>query len=69
MLTESYSPIEIVMQYYGDGKREGAHLPFNFQLLEQINNDSSAFDYKAAIHSWLGNMPKGRTPNWVVSFL
>lgn len=65
-MTESYSPIEIVMKYYGNSTTEGANMPFNFQLLEQLNNGSSANDYKSAIDYWLKNMPIGRTANWVV---
>ncbi|KAG4069066.1 hypothetical protein HA402_008377 [Bradysia odoriphaga] len=66
MLTESYSPIDIVMKYYGDGKREGSHIPFNFLLIEQINNNSNANDYKSTIDYWMKNMPPNRTPNWVI---
>lgn len=66
MLTESYSPIDIVMKYYGDGKREGSHIPFNFLFIEQINNNSNANDYKTLIDSWMNSMPANRIPNWVV---
>lgn len=70
MLTESYSPIETVIKYYGDGNsREGAQLPFNFQLILQLNNNSNANDFKNAIDYWLNNMPAGRTANWVVIIL
>lgn len=67
MLTESYSSIDIVMKYYGDGRREGSHIPFNFFFIEQINNNSNANDYKRTIDYWMSNMPLNRVPNWVVS--
>lgn len=67
MMTESYSSIDIVMKYYGDGKREGSHIPFNFLFIEQINNNSNANDYKNVIDYWMNNMPANRIPNWVVS--
>lgn len=67
MLTESYSPIDIVMKYYGDGQREGSHIPFNFLFIEQLNNNSNANDYEATIYNWMSNMPTNRIPNWVVS--
>lgn len=66
MLTESYSSIDVVMKYYGDGKREGSHIPFNFLLIEQISNNSNANDYKTTIDYWMSNMPPNRIPNWVV---
>lgn len=67
MLTESYSPIDIVMKYYGDGQREGSHIPFNFLFIEQLSNNSNANDYKTTIDYWMNNMPTNRIPNWVVS--
>lgn len=67
MLTESYSSIDVVMKYYGDGSREGSHIPFNFFFIEQINNNSNANDYKTTIDYWMNNMPANRIPNWVVS--
>lgn len=67
IMTEAYSPINVVMQYYGDGKRNGSHIPFNFKLLELLSNSSSAFDYQQIIGIWMNNMPAGRSANWVVN--
>jgi alpha-glucosidase len=68
MMTESYEPTDLIMLYYGDGQRKGAHIPFNFQLLTGVNNDSTAGDYKRIVEEWLTNMPAGSSPNWVVSW-
>lgn len=67
LLAETYSPIDIVMQYYGNATAEGAQLPFNFLLISEISNKSTAGDYAASIQKWLQHMPPGRTANWVVS--
>jgi len=68
LLAETYSPIDIVMQYYGNATAEGAQLPFNFLLISEISNSSMAQNYAQSIQKWLQHMPKGRTANWVVSF-
>lgn len=66
LLAETYSPIDIVMQYYGNATAEGAQLPFNFLLITEISNTSNANDYARTIQKWLQHMPQGRTANWVV---
>ncbi|EDW60854.1 maltase A3 [Drosophila virilis] len=66
LLAETYSPIDIVMQYYGNATAEGAQLPFNFLLITEISNKSNAVDYAQTIQKWLQHMPQGRTANWVL---
>lgn len=68
LMSESYSPIETVQRYYTNGQgREGAHLPFNFELMKQLNGDFKAKNVVDAINSWLDTMPDGHFTNWVVS--
>jgi alpha-glucosidase len=67
IMTETYSPIDIVMQYYGNQTAKGAHMPFNFQLIINIKNDSTAEDYKSVADSWMSKMPSNGRANWVVS--
>lgn len=69
LMAESYSPVEVVMEYYGDGLVNGSHIPFNFLMLQWLNDKSNAYDYDNAINTWLKNMPEGKTANWVVSLL
>ncbi|CAD7089388.1 unnamed protein product [Hermetia illucens] len=66
ILTEIYSPIDIIMQYYGNGTYNGAHIPFNFNFITKVNKDSKAPDYAAVISLWMDNMPKRYTANWVI---
>lgn len=65
-LAETYSPIDIIMKYYGNATAEGVQLPFNFLLISEITNASTAVDYEQTIEKWLDHMPPGRTANWVV---
>ncbi|KAH8390165.1 hypothetical protein KR200_008418, partial [Drosophila serrata] len=67
LLIETYSPAWFTMQFYGNRSREGAHLPFNFNLITVMEEKGlSAANVKEAIDLWLNNMPAGRTPNWVL---
>uniref|UniRef100_A0A1L8DQS0 alpha-glucosidase n=1 Tax=Nyssomyia neivai TaxID=330878 RepID=A0A1L8DQS0_9DIPT len=66
MMAETDSEISILMQYYGDGVRNGSHIPFNFKMLLYLKNDSNAIAFQERIHLWLDNLPKGCVPNWVM---
>ncbi|KAH8316609.1 hypothetical protein KR067_011746 [Drosophila pandora] len=66
LMAETYSPIDIVMKYYGNGTAEGAQLPFNFLLISELSNSSNAHNYEDTVMKWLQNMPEGRTANWVL---
>lgn len=68
-MTESYSETLDVMKYYGDGNRNGAHFTFNFWFITQLNETSSAKDFKHIIDKWFAYMPVSGVPNWVVSYL
>ncbi|XP_017004721.1 maltase A3 [Drosophila takahashii] len=65
LLTEAYSPLEVLMQYYGNGTHLGSQIPFNFELLAKIGYSSDAYHYSELIHNWLDNMPEGQVANWV----
>lgn len=67
IMAETYSPIDIVMQYYGNATVEGAHMPFNFQIITKLTNASTAYDFKEVIDNWMDHLPTNKTSNWVVS--
>lgn len=67
ILTEAYADIKETMKYYGNGARKGSHMPFNFALIENVNEFSSAKDIKFYTDRWLTYMPVGMSANWVVS--
>ncbi|VVC30056.1 Glycoside hydrolase superfamily,Glycosyl hydrolase, family 13, catalytic domain [Cinara cedri] len=66
MIIESYTTLENTMRYYGNEKQIGVHLPFNFQLVTELNAQSNATKFSNTVNQWLDNMPKGKWPNWVI---
>ncbi|KAA2238362.1 alpha-amylase family glycosyl hydrolase [Salinarimonas soli] len=62
LIGEIYLPVERLVTYYGrDGG--GAHLPFNFQLLETAWNARAIADM---IREYEAALPPGGWPNWVL---
>lgn len=68
MMTESYSPPETIMRFYrsADGKKEGAHLPFNFEMIRVIKKESKAKDIVDMVNNWFKLLPEGEVTNWAV---
>lgn len=64
MMIEVYADIPAIMKYYD----YGASYPFNFEMISNLNNQSTAVDFKNVIDRWTSNLPEGATSNWVVSF-
>ena len=62
LIGEIYLPVPRLMDYYGPQLR-GAHLPFNFQLLQC---PWTAYDLAHAIDHYLRALPAGAWPNWVL---
>jgi alpha-glucosidase len=62
MVGEVYLPVERIMAYYG-ASGEGAHLPFNFQL---IGLPWQARDIAAAVQRYEALLPSFAWPNWVL---
>ncbi|XP_045513187.1 maltase 2-like [Pieris brassicae] len=66
MMTEVYASIKDVVRYFGDGDSEGAQMPFNFDLITDVDASSSAADIKRAVDKFLTYKPLDRDANWVV---
>ena len=62
MIGEIYLPIQKLVTYYG-AEGAGAHLPFNFQLI-QLPWDAKRIS--AAIDEYEGAIPPDGWPNWVL---
>lgn len=62
LIGEIYLPIHKLVRYYGH-ENEGAHLPFNFQLLQL---PWKAEEINIAINEYEGALPKNGWPNWVL---
>ena len=63
LIGEIYLPVERLVTYYGQNLM-GAHLPFNFQLL---NAAWTASSISALIARYEAALPEGGWPNWVLS--
>lgn len=66
MMTEAYTSLENLMKYYGDGKRNGSHIPFNFEVLMATKKDSTAKQLKIAAENYMNHIPAGLSANWVL---
>ena len=62
LIGEIYLPIRRLVTYYGPAE-DGAHLPFNFQL---ITLPWEARQIAAAISEYEGSLPLHAWPNWVL---
>jgi alpha-glucosidase len=62
LIGEIYLPLERLMQYYG-ADLQGAHLPFNFQLLSA---PWDAAHLTGLIAEYERMLPQGAWPNWVL---
>nr|XP_014094242.2 maltase A3-like [Bactrocera oleae] len=66
LMVETWSPIDIVMLYYGNETADGGQIPFNFQMISNLGMYSNAHHYSELINKWFQYMLPGRTPNWVI---
>jgi alpha-glucosidase len=62
LIGEIYLPLERLVAYYG-ANLDGAHLPFNFQLLQAAWN---ARGLASLIDQYEAALPGGGWPNWVL---
>ncbi|MGH8662777.1 MAG: alpha-amylase family glycosyl hydrolase, partial [Burkholderiales bacterium] len=62
LIGEIYLPLERLMQYYG-AELQGAHLPFNFQLLSA---PWDAAHLAGLLAEYERLLPEGAWPNWVL---
>jgi alpha-glucosidase len=62
LIGEIYLPVEKLTAYYGEGLN-GAHLPFNFSLIE---TPWRADAVPSLIDRYEGSLPPGAWPNWVL---
>jgi alpha-glucosidase len=62
LIGEIYLPIERLVAYYGTDL-SGAHLPFNFQLIQTAWN---AHEIRTLVNEYEQALPDGGWPNWVL---
>lgn len=66
LMIEAYTPLENIIKLYTDGVRPGAHIPFNFELLSNINRYSTGKNIRIIAENYMNYVPKGYEPNWVL---
>lgn len=68
LMTEAYSSLEIIVEYYGNATHNGSQVPFNFEVLTKLKKESTARDLKVIAEHYLNYIPsgKGYLPNWVL---
>ncbi|HEX2529715.1 MAG TPA: alpha-amylase family glycosyl hydrolase [Geminicoccus sp.] len=62
LIGEIYLPLERLVTYYGEDL-SGAHLPFNFQLIQTSWHAKAIADL---VNEYEGCLPPGGWPNWVL---
>jgi alpha-glucosidase len=63
LIGEIYLPVDRLVAYYGSATRRGAHLPFNFQLLDL---PWRADVIGRAVEAYEALLPRDAWPNWVL---
>lgn len=68
MMTEAYADIDLQIKWYGTKEVPGSHMPFNFALISNLNNESKAQDFQDAVQSWYSRVPTeiAAEANWVL---
>nr|CAD7263069.1 unnamed protein product [Timema shepardi] len=66
LITEAYADLENTFKYMGTEERPGAHLTFNFFMISQLSNTSTAQDFYSSITEWIDNVPQGKWSDWVL---
>lgn len=69
MMSESYAPLDVVMQFFGTPEKPGSNFPFNFMMINDLTAESNAATIVNSIKNWYDKMPVHGWANWVVSTL
>ena len=66
LMTEAYASVDDTIRFYENDQGPISHFPFNFGMIERLNDNSNAGDFKNVIDEWLQKMPTTATANWVL---
>lgn len=66
LMSEAYVNDTDYVKYFGDSKRNGIQIPFNFVLIDHMNRDSTAHEVKDMIDKKIASVPAGTRLNWVM---
>uniref|UniRef100_A0A3F2YX63 alpha-glucosidase n=1 Tax=Anopheles farauti TaxID=69004 RepID=A0A3F2YX63_9DIPT len=66
LMAEAYTPLTNIMRLFGSETAEGAHVPFNFEVLSNTFKDTTGKQFYDNIKKWLDIIPSNRVSNWVL---
>ncbi|XP_053671111.1 maltase 1-like [Anopheles nili] len=67
IMTEAYSSLDVIKTYYHSTNGTlGSHMPFNFRLITEVDQNSKASDIVKVVQDWMSILPAGQVPNWVL---
>lgn len=66
LMAEAYTPLDNIVRLFGNSVSEGAHIPFNFEVLSNTFKDTTGKQFYDNINRWLGVVPSNRFSNWVL---
>jgi alpha-glucosidase len=66
LLTEAYSDFDLNLKWYGDEETPIAHIPFNFDLITDVDATTDVVQIKTIIDKRINAIPSFGVPNWVL---
>ncbi|XP_049298805.1 probable maltase [Anopheles funestus] len=66
LMAEAYTPLMNIIRLFGNENSEGAHVPFNFEVLSNTFKDTTGTQFYDNIKRWLDVVPSNRFSNWVL---
>ncbi|XP_065079515.1 probable maltase [Ochlerotatus camptorhynchus] len=66
MMTEGYTSLPKIVEFFGNATVNGAQIPFNFELMSNIRKASTGADFAKYVKLWLEGKPANRRSNWVL---
>uniref|UniRef100_A0A182P5V8 alpha-glucosidase n=1 Tax=Anopheles epiroticus TaxID=199890 RepID=A0A182P5V8_9DIPT len=66
LMAEAYTPLLNIIRLFGDENSDGAHIPFNFEVLSNTFRDTTGKQFYGYINRWLDVVPPNRYSNWVL---
>lgn len=66
MMTEGYTSLPKILEFFGNSTTNGAQIPFNFELMSNVKKASTAADFAKYVKLWLDAKPANKRSNWVL---
>ncbi|XP_055627745.1 probable maltase [Toxorhynchites rutilus septentrionalis] len=66
LMAEAYTPLKNIVRLFGNDTHEGAHIPFNFEVLSNTFKSSTGKDFYDNIKRFWDALPEKYFANWVL---